>query len=53
VGASGCGTTTAIALLELFYDPKMGGVFIDGKNISTLNITEYRKHLKNPPYIRE
>jgi ATP-binding cassette subfamily B (MDR/TAP) protein 1 len=45
VGTSGCGKTTAIALLERFYDPKKGGVFVDGRNISTLNINEYRKHL--------
>ena len=53
VGARGCGKTTAIALVVRFYDPKMEGVFTDGKNISTLNIMEYRKHLKNPPCIRE
>jgi ATP-binding cassette subfamily B (MDR/TAP) protein 1 len=45
VGASGCGKTTATALLERFYDPTKGAVFMDGKDISTLNINEYRKHL--------
>lgn len=45
VGASGCGKTTAIALLERFYDPTMGGVFVDGRNISTLNVREYRNHV--------
>jgi ATP-binding cassette subfamily B (MDR/TAP) protein 1 len=45
VGASGCGKTTAIALLERFYDPTLGGVFVDGHDISTLNVNEYRKHL--------
>lgn len=42
VGASGCGKSTTIALLERFYDPLSGGVFVDGKEISTLKINEYR-----------
>ncbi|KAM0274005.1 hypothetical protein ACHAPA_000953 [Fusarium lateritium] len=45
VGASGCGKSTTIALLERFYDPLSGGVFIDGREISTLNINEYRSHI--------
>ncbi|POR34091.1 Multidrug resistance protein 1A [Tolypocladium paradoxum] len=45
VGASGCGKSTTIALLERFYDPLAGGVFIDGKEISTLNINDYRSHI--------
>lgn len=43
VGASGCGKSTTIALLERFYDPLSGGIFLDGKEISTLNVNEYRK----------
>ncbi|KAI1393924.1 P-loop containing nucleoside triphosphate hydrolase protein [Hypoxylon trugodes] len=42
VGASGCGKSTTIALLERFYDPLVGGVFVDGKEISTLNVNQYR-----------
>ena len=45
VGASGCGKSTTIALLERFYDPLTGGVFVDGQEISTLNVNEYRAHL--------
>ncbi|KAK3357131.1 P-loop containing nucleoside triphosphate hydrolase protein [Lasiosphaeria hispida] len=45
VGASGCGKSTTIALLERFYDPLAGGIFIDGKEISSLNINEYRSHI--------
>ncbi|KAF4333704.1 ATP-binding protein cassette subfamily B (MDR TAP) member 1 [Fusarium beomiforme] len=45
VGASGCGKSTTIALLERFYDPLSGGVFIDGHEISTLNINDYRSHI--------
>lgn len=45
VGASGCGKSTTIALLERFYDPLVGGVYIDGKEISSLNVNEYRSYL--------
>ena len=45
VGASGCGKSTTIALMERFYDPLAGGVYVDGREISSLNVTEYRKHL--------
>ncbi|GAB7355274.1 hypothetical protein MBLNU459_g5817t3 [Dothideomycetes sp. NU459] len=45
VGASGCGKSTTIALLERFYDPLVGGVYLDGKEISSLNITDYRSYL--------
>lgn len=45
VGASGCGKSTTIALLERFYDPLSGGVYIDGKNIASLNVNSYRQHL--------
>jgi ATP-binding cassette subfamily B (MDR/TAP) protein 1 len=45
VGASGCGKSTTIALLERFYDPLVGGIYIDGKEISKLNITDYRSYL--------
>lgn len=42
VGASGCGKSTTIALLERFYDPLTGGVYVDGKEVSTLHIGDYR-----------
>jgi ATP-binding cassette subfamily B (MDR/TAP) protein 1 len=45
VGASGCGKSTTIALLERFYDPLAGGIYIDGKEISSLNINEYRSFI--------
>ena len=45
VGASGCGKSTTIAMLERFYDPLGGGVYIDGREISTLNLNDYRSHL--------
>ncbi len=45
VGASGCGKSTTIAMMERFYDPLSGGVFVDGKEISSLNINDYRGFL--------
>ena len=45
VGASGCGKSTTIALLERFYDPLAGGIFVDGQEISSLNLNEYRSFL--------
>jgi ATP-binding cassette subfamily B (MDR/TAP) protein 1 len=45
VGPSGCGKSTTIAMLERFYDPLAGGVYIDGKEISSLNLNDYRSHL--------
>jgi ATP-binding cassette, subfamily B (MDR/TAP), member 1 len=45
VGASGCGKSTTIALLERFYDPLVGGIFVDGKEISSLNINDYRSFI--------
>lgn len=44
-GPSGCGKSTTIALIERFYNPLSGGIFIDGKEISTLNINDYRKQI--------
>lgn len=45
VGASGCGKTSVISLVERFYDPEEGQILFNGKNISDVNIYAYRKHL--------
>jgi ATP-binding cassette subfamily B (MDR/TAP) protein 1 len=45
VGPSGCGKSTTIALLERFYDTLAGGVFVDGKDITKLNVNSYRSFL--------
>ncbi|KAJ5429368.1 hypothetical protein N7491_006384 [Penicillium cf. griseofulvum] len=45
VGASGCGKSTIIALLERFFDPEVGQILVDGKEISKLNVKSYRSHL--------
>ena len=45
VGASGCGKSTSIQLVERFYDPLTGTVLIDGIDVSTLDVQSYRSHL--------
>ncbi|RDB18091.1 Leptomycin B resistance protein pmd1 [Hypsizygus marmoreus] len=45
VGASGCGKSTVIQLIERFYDPLAGEIFLDGELITELNVQEYRKHI--------
>ncbi|SPO31643.1 probable Leptomycin B resistance protein pmd1 [Ustilago trichophora] len=45
VGASGCGKSTTIQLIQRFYDTLSGRVTIDGQDISNLNLREIRKHM--------
>lgn len=45
VGASGCGKTSIISLLERFHDPEEGQILFNGTDISDFSIYTYRKHL--------
>ncbi|KAF7551907.1 hypothetical protein G7Z17_g4685 [Cylindrodendrum hubeiense] len=45
VGASGCGKSTMIAMLERFYDPVHGQLVLDGKNLDEINPWLYRKEV--------
>ncbi|XP_015281625.1 PREDICTED: ATP-binding cassette sub-family B member 5 [Gekko japonicus] len=45
VGSSGCGKSTSIQLLERFYDPVSGHVFIDGVDTKSLQIQWLRSQL--------
>ncbi|KAG6840985.1 hypothetical protein C0991_002875 [Blastosporella zonata] len=45
VGASGSGKSTVIQLIERFYDPLAGEIFLDGELINELNVQEYRKQI--------
>ncbi|CAF3625028.1 unnamed protein product [Rotaria sp. Silwood1] len=44
-GASGCGKSTVIQLLERFYDPMQGRISLDGVDIRELNIQWLRSCL--------
>jgi ATP-binding cassette subfamily B (MDR/TAP) protein 1 len=45
VGASGSGKSTSFGLLERFYLPMDGQVYVDGKGISKLNLRWLRRHI--------
>jgi ATP-binding cassette subfamily B (MDR/TAP) protein 1 len=45
VGASGCGKSTMIALLERFYDPTTGSISCDNRALSSLCPRKYRSHV--------
>ncbi|URD78639.1 putative ATPase of the ABC class [Musa troglodytarum] len=45
VGESGSGKSTAIALLERFYDPDSGSVLLDGVDIKTLKVRWLRQQM--------
>ncbi|XP_039381991.1 ATP-dependent translocase ABCB1-like isoform X2 [Mauremys reevesii] len=45
VGSSGCGKSTAIQLLQRFYDPVQGQITLDGRDIRTLNIKWLRERI--------
>ncbi|KAK4129514.1 P-loop containing nucleoside triphosphate hydrolase protein [Parathielavia appendiculata] len=45
VGASGSGKTSIISLLERFYDVNKGQILFNGKDITEMNVYEYRKLL--------
>ncbi|KAL7902887.1 multidrug resistance-type transporter protein [Trichoderma sp. SZMC 28014] len=45
VGASGCGKTSIISLLERFYDPTDGKILYNGKDIAELSVKAYRRQL--------
>lgn len=45
VGATGVGKSTIVSLLERFYDPIEGGVYLDGQNIRDITIKSLRENL--------
>ncbi|XP_047924346.1 ATP-binding cassette sub-family B member 5 isoform X3 [Anser cygnoides] len=45
VGASGCGKSTSVQLLQRFYDPDQGEVILDGQDIRTLNVKWLRENI--------
>ncbi|CAF4172673.1 unnamed protein product [Adineta steineri] len=45
VGHSGCGKSTTLGLIPRLYDPDIGQVLLDGKDIRTLNIKWFRSNI--------
>lgn len=45
VGASGCGKSTTIGLIERFYDPYKGSVTLDGHELRDININNLRSNM--------
>jgi ATP-binding cassette subfamily B protein len=49
VGPSGSGKSTSVALLFRFYEPTTGEIFIDGRPIRDMTLTELRRNLALVP----
>ncbi|KAH9186558.1 hypothetical protein AeNC1_011463, partial [Aphanomyces euteiches] len=45
VGASGSGKNTLVSLLQRFYEPSSGAIFLDGHDIKTLQIQWLRRQI--------
>lgn len=45
VGPSGCGKSTIIQLIERFYDPTSGAVYLDEDELKTITLGSLRSHL--------
>ena len=45
VGSSGSGKSTLISLIMAFNRPRSGRILIDGRDLNTLRLREYRAHL--------
>ena len=43
VGPSGSGKSTIVQLIERFYDPSDGDVFVDGVQLNRINLRDYRR----------
>jgi len=49
VGESGAGKSTFIEIISRFYEPKNGGVYLDGANISKINLSWLRQNVAIVP----
>ena len=45
VGTSGCGKSTAIALLQQFYKPSSGQILLDGHDMASTDIEHLRRQM--------
>lgn len=44
VGPSGGGKSTTLDLLMRFHDPQQGRILVDGRDLRTIKLSDYRKH---------
>jgi ABC-type multidrug transport system fused ATPase/permease subunit len=49
VGVSGAGKTTVTSLLTRLYDPRRGGIFVDGRNIKNFTLKSLRDQITFVP----
>jgi ATP-binding cassette subfamily B protein len=49
VGPPGCGKTTLLSLIPRLYDVSRGGVFLDGKDVRSLQIDDLRSNIAYMP----
>lgn len=49
VGPSGAGKSTVFELLQRFYDPQQGAIFLDDTDIKSLGLHELREHIALVP----
>ena len=49
VGETGAGKSTVMKLVARFYDPSAGRVLIDGRDLRTLDLGAFRRHLGYVP----
>lgn len=45
VGKSGCGKSTTVSLLMRFYDPQAGEVLLDGRPLTSYNLSSYQRRI--------
>lgn len=45
VGSSGCGKSTILSLIERFYTPSAGSIFVGGQDLSTIDVDKHRRSM--------
>lgn len=45
VGPSGAGKSTVFALIERFYEPQVGAIYLDGVNVRELHLDDLRRRI--------